>query len=97
MLNERIKVGAFNIHHSSSFMDRLEKLKARLADLRAANSVGDLIAGEPQQVGEQIVLDLGDDNRMVFRANHTANPTTESGEVDWASVTRIKIVEIGRA
>ena len=76
-------------------LNTAEELKAWLADLRAARSVADLLAIDPQRMADRVIVDLGEGKRMVFCANHTTNPTDASKQIDWARVTRIKIVEIG--
>ena len=77
-----------------------EVLKRRLADLRAAVSVMDLVAGHPRTLdgdeSDHMILNLRDGYFIVFAANHVNNPTKESGQLDWASVTRIKILRIER-
>jgi toxin HigB-1 len=77
-----------------------EALKHRLADLFAAASVSDLIAGRPRELegnpSGRMALDLCDGYCVVFAANHTKNPVTETGGTDWKRVTRIKILRIGR-
>ncbi|MBZ5524354.1 MAG: hypothetical protein LAP21_19120 [Acidobacteriia bacterium] len=73
-----------------------EILKHRLADLRAAASPKDLLAGHPQ-IGEDrqhMVITLCDGHRIVFKANHTNNPMTTNNELDWARISRIKILRI---
>ena len=75
-----------------------KRLRARLADLREAETAGDLVAGQPRKsadADECMDLDLGEGVRLIFKANHVANPRTRSGQVDWAKVSRIKILEIG--
>lgn len=75
-----------------------EILKHRLADLRAARSAKDLVAGRPRAVngpdGEYMVVDLCNGKRLVFAANHTNNPMTEMNHLDWARVTRVKVLRI---
>ena len=73
-----------------------EILKHRLADMRAATCTNDLVAGQPRLSadGEQMVVDLCDGYRIVFKANHTRNPLTEAKDVDWPKVIRIKILRI---
>jgi hypothetical protein len=77
-----------------------EALKHRLADMSAATSVNDLVAGRPRILGgtapHQMALDLGDNYRIAFTANHTKNPRTETGDLDWKRVSRIKILRIER-
>ncbi len=75
-----------------------EILKHRLADLVSANSTEDLVAGRPRLLEEanrqHMTLDLCDGQCIVFCANHPRNPLTESGEIDWSRVSRIKILRV---
>jgi proteic killer suppression protein len=75
-----------------------EKLRRRLADLRAATCVKDLVAGRPRELKgarhRQIAVDLCEGFGIIFCANHNSVPTLESGGVDWAKVSRIKILRI---
>ena len=79
--------------------DIAEALKHRLADLRAATSIRDLVVGKPRtlDIGHVncLVIDLCEGNRMVLQANHPENPLTDSGELDWDKVSRIKVIYIG--
>jgi hypothetical protein len=73
-----------------------EILRHRLADMRAATSPKDLVAGRPR-IGadrQHMVVDLCDGHRIVFKANHTNNTMTDTDDLDWARVSRIKIVRI---
>ena len=76
-----------------------ELLKRRLADLRAARSIKDLVAGQPRigADGQYMVVDLCDGHRIVFKANHTNCPMTNANEVDWPRISRIKILRIESA
>jgi hypothetical protein len=73
-----------------------EMLRHRLADLDAAPSAKDLIAGQPRlgEDAETMVVDLCEGSRLVFTANHPSNPMTATGELDWANVRRIRILRI---
>ena len=73
-----------------------ETLKRRLADLDAAASPKDLLAGRPRlgQDGQTMVIDLGEGHRIVFAANHPENPASADGGLDWAKVRRIRILRI---
>jgi plasmid maintenance system killer protein len=75
-----------------------EMLKHRLADLRAATSINDLIAGHPCTLddtgGRQMVISLSHGRRVKICANHPRNPLTASGTIDWSKVSRIKILAI---
>jgi plasmid maintenance system killer protein len=71
-------------------------LRNRLADMRAAKSPKDLVVGQPR-IGadsQHMIVDLCDGHRIVFKANHANYPKNESNELDWARVSRIKIMRI---
>lgn len=74
------------------------KLKRRLADMRAAASVKELVAGRPREVegGRRpcFAVDLCDGSHIVFCANHHTTPLLASGGVDWSKVSRVKILRI---
>lgn len=76
-----------------------EQLANRLADLRAAVTVDDLLVGlRPQATGaegEMRVLDLDHEKTIVFAAQHLTLPRLPSKRVDWTKVTRVKIIAIG--
>ena len=73
-------------------------LQHRLADLEVASSVKDLVVGSPRLLDgserEIMVVDLLNGHCLHFAANHVKNPVTPENQVDWARVTRIKIVRI---
>ena len=73
-------------------------LQHRLADLRAATATKDLVAGKPRLLdgmgGQDMAVDLCNGHRIIFTANHPENPQSETGNVDWAKVSRIKILRI---
>lgn len=78
-----------------------EVLKHRLADLRAALSVKDLLVGRPRELAggihhQHMAIDLRDEYQMIFCANHPSNPIDENGKLDWSRVSRIKILRIER-
>jgi len=76
-----------------------EMLKRRLADLRAAEYVNDLVVGKPHAFddtnGEKFSVNLCDDFCIIFRANHTPPPLTECSKINWSKVSRIHILQIG--
>ena len=75
-----------------------EKLKRRLADLRAASCLTDLVVGSPRERegdnANQFAISLCDGYQKVFCANHTAVPLLGSGAIDWAKVSRVKVLRI---
>ena len=76
-----------------------EILRRRLADIRAATSIEDLVVGKHRTVNlgqeQRLVVELRDDHKVVLTSNHILNPTTESGEIDWEKVNRLKVTHIG--
>ena len=78
-----------------------ETLKRRLADIRAATSIADLVVGNPRILGSELngclVIGLSCDHQLILKANHPENPVTEKGKTDWTKVFRIKITFIGVA
>lgn len=79
--------------------DTADKLIHRLADLRAATCVHDLILGNPRSLNHSIkhqyVVDICDDISIFFCANHIKNPLLRNGDMNWSKVKRIKIIRIG--
>jgi plasmid maintenance system killer protein len=75
-----------------------EKLKRRLADLRAAKTVKDLVAGRPHELDDphfgQIGVELCEGYRIVFCANHSSIPMLKPNRVDWSKVSRIKVLRV---
>ena len=75
-----------------------EALNRRLADLRAAATINDLVATRPSQIAgstdEHLVIELIDGCRMVLCANHPKNPVIAAGGIDWTKVFRVKILSI---
>jgi hypothetical protein len=75
-----------------------DRLRRRVADLRAATCVSDLLVGTPEEISgddqPQIVLDLGNCFQISFWANHNTVPKHESGAIDWSKVSRVKILAI---
>jgi hypothetical protein len=72
-------------------------LKRRLADLRAAESPLDLLAGGPKLIDgrvPQIAIRLADSHLLVCDVNHAKLRTDDSGRIDWAQVRRVKVKSI---
>jgi len=74
------------------------RLRDRLADIRAADTVMDLIAGRPREIegGRHRLFagDLANGCSLLFCANHVRIPVKETDRVDWSKVTRVKILKI---
>ena len=76
-----------------------EILKHRLADLRAATCINDLVVGNTRFLdvayADCLVIDLCPGHQVVLRANHPENPLTDTGQLDWEKVRRLKVIHIG--
>jgi plasmid maintenance system killer protein len=74
------------------------KLRRRLADIRAATSIRDLVVGNPRELEgncpRPYLIELGPGARMILMANHNHNPVLNSGCIDWSKVSRVKILRI---
>ena len=75
-----------------------EILKHRLADIRAASTLTELPAGHLRvavEGGGRALIDLGGGYTIDLEANHRRNPTREGGDIEWGSVSRVKVMRIG--
>ena len=74
-------------------------LHHRLSDIFAAETVADLLVGNPQKIGEHpylnYVVTISNSIKMEFCSNVTKKSYLENGELDWSKVTRIKLLKIG--
>jgi hypothetical protein len=73
-----------------------EQLKRRLADLRAALSIDELPVAKPRKASGTCIFDLPEGYQLIVAPNHPRNPILSSGAVNWAEVTRIRIIRIER-
>jgi proteic killer suppression protein len=75
------------------------KLRTRLADLRAAANVAELISGRPHPLKRdrtgQFALDLHGGKRLVFEPANNPIPTRDDDSIAWDLVTKVRIVFIG--
>ena len=75
------------------------QLQDRLADMRAATSVSDLVAGSPALDARppgQIRFGLEGGYELVCAGNHPRPPVTDEGRVDFSRIRRVKVVRIGQ-
>jgi hypothetical protein len=75
------------------------QLKARLADLRAAESIHDLLIGNPRILpgdNPRVAVSLADGYALVATPNHRVTPLASDGTVDWRRVRRLQLLEITR-
>lgn len=74
------------------------QLHARLSDILAADSIFDIIAGNPKKTGnphfEHYRIDLDNGIKLELRANNIKKSYLGNGELNWLDITRVKIVKI---
>lgn len=75
-------------------------LKNRLADIRAADHIGDVMAGAPRIAyvdGKQCYhFDLAEQCVLTVIANHAKERSIGSHQTDWLNVRRVKVTFIGK-
>lgn len=79
--------------------DAAAELMARIADLRAATSVADIVAGRPTMSNgkdPRFTILVLDSIEIVIRPNHTRKPAQEGSSVDWQHVRRLRIDDLVR-
>lgn len=79
--------------------DGFRKLRTRLADLRAASRVTELVAGRPHALDRdrkgQFAVDLDRGRRLVFEPASDPPPRTEDGGISWHEVKSVRVVYVG--
>ena len=75
-----------------------EQLQHRLADMMAARSPLDLVAGSPSLIGEgseqYMSVSLADHHRLVIRPNPTNVPFDDKGDIVWLRVSRVRVERV---
>ncbi|MEP7764379.1 hypothetical protein [Sanguibacter sp. 25GB23B1] len=77
--------------------DRAGLLRDRLADLSAADTYDDLLAGSPRIEGsfhEELRINIGTRGVIVLHANHLRTPLDEHERIDWSKVSYVKVVKV---
>jgi len=76
--------------------ERAEALRHRLADLRAASCIHELLPECPAPIdgSSQMVLEVAAGVRITFCPNHSNMPRDGVGNIDWSRTSRIKIISI---
>ena len=76
-----------------------EALRNRLDDIRAADTVHELLAGRPRatRIGDQDCyrIDIGDDTCLTIIPNHIKSRVDANGRPDWARVRRVRVMAVG--
>jgi hypothetical protein len=75
-------------------------LRDRLADMRAAECIGDLplliLSPIRERLDTEAAITIGDGLTVVIKANHSKPPKFANGAVEWGRVDRILIQRIER-
>jgi hypothetical protein len=71
-------------------------LRHRLADLRAAVSLNDVVVGSPNVSGEHVSVEVGKSHELYLVANHVRKPLASDGSLDWRRVRRLRVLEVRR-
>src|SRR2546423_1516102 len=73
------------------------ELRARVADLRAATSFDDIVAGQPAFLNDhdpRAIIALGEGVTIVIRPNHPETTRNVQPRFEWKQVYRIRIDEV---
>ncbi len=73
------------------------ELRARIADLRAATSFDDIVAGQPAFLNDhdpRAIIALAEGITMVMRPNHPDISRNVQPRLNWKQVYRIRIDEV---
>ena len=75
------------------------QLRARLADLDAAENMSQVKRGRPHPLKREFVdclgLDLDGGRRLVLEVAQDPIPTSQDGSIDWRQVKEVRVVYIG--
>lgn len=76
-----------------------ETLRNRLDDIRAADTVHELLAGRPRaaRLGDQdcYCLEIGDDTWLTIIPNHIKPRVDANDNTDWGRVRRVRVMDVG--
>lgn len=77
-----------------------QSLFRRLADIRAASNILYIPVGKPAELNAVppglVVVKLHQNHHLLFSAAHQQIPILSSGNVNWESVTSVKLLKIGK-
>lgn len=77
-----------------------KSLKHRLADISAAKSIFDLVAGNLKHVKgapTDCTIEVGSCFKLLFRASQTNLEKDKNGNINWSTVYRIKLLKISKS
>jgi hypothetical protein len=71
-----------------------DALRRRLSDFQSIESFDELPLAKPKKDSNDRIFKLPDGWHLVVTGGHGENPILPSGKIDWAQVTRLKILKI---
>lgn len=71
-----------------------DALGRRLSDFQSIESFDELPYAKPKKNSNNCIFGLPDGWRLVVTGGHGQNPTLPSGRIDWAQISRLKILRI---
>ncbi|MET0061125.1 MAG: hypothetical protein ABW176_02420 [Candidatus Thiodiazotropha endolucinida] len=73
-------------------------LISRIADMHAADSPLDLIAGNPGRLdppnSHKYSISLVNNHRLLFISNHAKHRGSDVEKIDWSDVFRVQVIDI---
>ena len=79
--------------------DVAQSLKTRVADIRAASSIRELVVGDPATTEiptPSVAIRLAAGYLLLCRPNHATLRRGEDGNVMWERVRRLQVIDIRR-
>ena len=74
------------------------RLRARLADIRAARTLAEVVAGSPNflEAGLRVLFSLHPPYQLVVEPASNPVPRTKKGEVDWSKIDKVRVIYVGK-
>ena len=72
-------------------------LKRRLADIRSADTINDVLVGRPHELPDgtgRVGINLNAAYRLIVCANHPHIPLSADGRPNWSLIRRVRVVAI---
>lgn len=66
----------------------------RLSDFQSIDSFDELPIVKPKKNSNNVTFELPEDWQLIVTGGHGENPKQTSGKIDWAKVTRVKIIGV---
>jgi proteic killer suppression protein len=76
--------------------DTAKALKNRLADIRAADIISDVLAGQPSldKNTDCYHFELANGHKLIVKPSHVTERTNTDGTTDWKRVHRVQVISL---